>query len=99
MSPLNKKLQNIIGSKNQVKVTRALDQILTSEADEYRYFDPKIMRPTESMPKSKQPISQAVVFMIGGGSFIGKMQSFTYSFIAKLRIPKFDGVRRVKKAR
>lgn len=62
--------KNIIGSKNQVKVTRALDQILTSEADEYRYFDPKIMRPTESMPKSKQPISQAIVFMIGGGSYI-----------------------------
>ena len=58
-----------------MKVTRALDQILTSEADEYRYFDPKIMRPTDSMPKSKQPISQAIVFMIGGGSYIGNSEN------------------------
>jgi hypothetical protein len=51
------------------------------------------------MPKSKQPISQAIVFMIGGGSYIGNILSFTNSLIVKLRVPKFNGVRRVKEAR
>lgn len=49
--------------------TRALDLVLTSEGEDYKYLDPKIMRPTESQPRSKQPITQAIVFMIGGGSY------------------------------
>ena len=28
------------------------------------------MRPVEGQPKSRQPISQAILFMIGGGSYI-----------------------------
>ena len=28
------------------------------------------MRPVEGQPKSRQPISQAILFIIGGGSYI-----------------------------
>ena len=38
--------------------------------EEDKYLDPKIMRPVEGQPKSRQPISQAILFMIGGGSYI-----------------------------
>ena len=50
--------------------TRALDIVLSSDGDDYKYLDPKIMRPTEGQPRSKQPITQAILFLIGGGSFI-----------------------------
>jgi len=62
--------QTISGKKNQVAATRALDIVLSSDADDYKYLDPKIMRPTEGQPRSKQPITQAIVFLIGGGSLI-----------------------------
>merc|ERR1712141_998848 len=56
--------------KSMCPTTRALDSILNNDDDEYKYLDPKIMRPVEGQPKSKQPISQAILFMIGGGSFV-----------------------------
>lgn len=62
--------QTLSGKKNQVAATRALDIVLSSDGDEYKYFDPKIMHPTEGQPKSKQPITQAILFLIGGGSFV-----------------------------
>jgi len=62
--------QTIGGKKTQCASTRALDAVLNVDDEEYKYLDPKIMRPVEGQPKSRQPISQAILFMIGGGSYI-----------------------------
>jgi len=62
--------QTIGGKKQHCATTRALDSILNVDDEEYKYLDPKIMRPVEGQPKSRQPISQAILFIIGGGSYI-----------------------------
>lgn len=62
--------QTIGGKKMLCATTRALDSILNNDDEEYKYFDPKIMRPVEGQPKSKQPIRDAILFVIGGGSYI-----------------------------
>ena len=66
----NSIFQTIGGKKSHCASTRALDSILNVDDEEYKYLDPKIMRPVEGQPKSRQPISQAILFMIGGGSYI-----------------------------
>lgn len=43
------------------------------ETDDFRYFDPKMLKPSEggssSAPKSRAPYQDAVVFMVGGGNY------------------------------
>ena len=38
--------------------------------DEFRYFDPKILRSNETIPRAKNPFQDAIVFVVGGGNYI-----------------------------
>ncbi|KAG7258066.1 hypothetical protein CRUP_014821 [Coryphaenoides rupestris] len=41
------------------------------ETDGYRYFDPKMLRGSESsIPRNKNPFQEAIVFVVGGGNYI-----------------------------
>uniref|UniRef100_A0AAQ6A6X4 Sec1 family domain-containing protein 1 n=1 Tax=Amphiprion ocellaris TaxID=80972 RepID=A0AAQ6A6X4_AMPOC len=41
------------------------------ETDDYRYFDPKMLRGSESsIPRNKNPFQEAIVFVVGGGNYI-----------------------------
>lgn len=43
------------------------------ETDDYRYFDPKLVRQNEggsgAIPKSRAPYQDGIVFMVGGGTY------------------------------
>uniref|UniRef100_A0A3P8T0L0 Sec1 family domain containing 1 n=1 Tax=Amphiprion percula TaxID=161767 RepID=A0A3P8T0L0_AMPPE len=44
---------------------------LFAETDDYRYFDPKMLRGSESsIPRNKNPFQEAIVFVVGGGNYI-----------------------------
>uniref|UniRef100_A0A8K9UN31 Sec1 family domain-containing protein 1 n=1 Tax=Oncorhynchus mykiss TaxID=8022 RepID=A0A8K9UN31_ONCMY len=56
-------------------VTRILDNLMemksNPETDDYRYFDPKMLRGSESStPRNKNPFQEAIVFVVGGGNYI-----------------------------
>lgn len=44
-----------------------MEQKSAPETDDYRYFDPKLIKSDSS--RSKSPINDAVVFVIGGGNY------------------------------
>ncbi|TWW72398.1 Sec1 family domain-containing protein 1 SLY1 -like protein [Takifugu flavidus] len=48
-----------------------MDMKSNPETDEYRYFDPKLLRGSESsIPRNKNPFQEAIVFVVGGGNYI-----------------------------
>lgn len=58
-------------------VTRIVDNLMelkpSPETDEYRYFDPKLLKPGEGVNpapiKSRAQFQDAIVFMVGGGTY------------------------------
>jgi len=38
--------------------------------DDYCYFDPKILRGQDNIPRAKNPFQEAIVFVVGGGNYI-----------------------------
>eukprot|EP00794_Sanderia_malayensis_P019795 gene19795-21736_t len=65
----------VVGTKN-LPVTRIVDALMehksNQEAEEYRYFDPKLLRASDhsSVPRNKTPFNEAIVFVVGGGNYI-----------------------------
>lgn len=65
----------VVGPKN-LPVTRVVEQLMelktTKETEDYRYFDPKMLRvpDSSSIPRSRTPFQEAYVFMVGGGNYI-----------------------------
>jgi len=65
----------VIGTKN-LPVTRIVDAIMehksNQDIDDYRYFDPKMLRPPDdnSSLRSRSPFDEAIVFIVGGGNYI-----------------------------
>ncbi|CAB3987461.1 sec1 family domain-containing 1 [Paramuricea clavata] len=65
----------VVGNKN-LPVTRIVDSIMeiksTADVDDYRHFDPKMLRTTDSssIPRNKTPFQEAIVFVVGGGNYI-----------------------------
>ncbi|KAK3563097.1 hypothetical protein QTP86_016332 [Hemibagrus guttatus] len=50
---------------------RGVKMITRTETDDYRYFDPKMLRGSESsIPRNKNPFQEAIVFVVGGGNYI-----------------------------
>ncbi|XP_031558433.1 sec1 family domain-containing protein 1-like [Actinia tenebrosa] len=74
----------VVGNKN-LPVTRMLDALMDNksnpEVEDFRYFDPKMLRVTDSMsiPRNKTPFQEAIVFMVGGGNFIEYQNLMDYS--------------------
>jgi len=68
-------VKNLVVKKHNLPVTRIVDAIMEmkalAETEDYRYFDPKLLRSTsETAPKNKAPFNDAIVFVIGGGSYV-----------------------------
>lgn len=41
-----------------------------SETDDYIYLDPKLLKCGDTIPKSRAPFQDAIVFVVGGGNYI-----------------------------
>jgi len=70
-------VKNLVFKKHNLPVTRIVDHLMelkpSPDTDDFRYFDPKLLKPSEggsaSGPKSRAPYQDAIVFMVGGGTF------------------------------
>ncbi len=47
--------------------------------EEFLYFDPKILRGGDNVPRAKNPFQEAVVFMVGGGNYIEYQNLMDYA--------------------
>ncbi|CAH8605127.1 unnamed protein product [Dicrocoelium dendriticum] len=68
-------VRHLIGRKSYLPFTRIVSQLMENrscpELEEFRYFDPKLLRrQTSETPRFKQPFNDAFVFVIGGGSYV-----------------------------
>lgn len=41
-----------------------------NETDDYIYLDPKLLKCGDTIPKSRAPFQDAIVFVVGGGNYI-----------------------------
>lgn len=55
-------------------VTKITEQLMECRAgndnDDYLYLDPKLLKRGDTMPKTRAPFQDAVVFIVGGGNYI-----------------------------
>ncbi|XP_009695785.1 PREDICTED: sec1 family domain-containing protein 1 isoform X1 [Cariama cristata] len=68
-------VKNLVLKQQNLPVTRILDNLMemksNPETDDYRYFDPKMLRGSDSsVPRNKNPFQEAIVFVVGGGNYI-----------------------------
>jgi hypothetical protein len=69
-------------------VTRIVDEIMemktSQETEDYRYFDPKQLRVTDSsqIPRNRTPFQEAIVFMVGGGNYIEYQNLVDYTKVS-----------------
>ncbi|KAM3594663.1 uncharacterized protein V6R79_011803 [Siganus canaliculatus] len=68
-------VKNLVLKQHNLPVTRILDNLMemksNPETDDFRYFDPKMLRGSESsIPRNKNPFQEAIVFVVGGGNYI-----------------------------
>ncbi|XP_071787195.1 sec1 family domain-containing protein 1-like [Asterias amurensis] len=69
-------VKNFVVKKHNLPATRIVDALMevksNQETDDYRYFDPKLLRVTDSsaIPRNKMPFQDAIVFVVGGGNYI-----------------------------
>uniref|UniRef100_A0AAZ3RAV7 Sec1 family domain-containing protein 1 n=1 Tax=Oncorhynchus tshawytscha TaxID=74940 RepID=A0AAZ3RAV7_ONCTS len=68
-------VKHLVLKQHNLPVTRILDNLMemksNPETDDYRYFDPKMLRGSESStPRNKNPFQEAIVFVVGGGNYI-----------------------------
>ncbi|XP_071971508.1 sec1 family domain-containing protein 1 [Engystomops pustulosus] len=68
-------VKNFVLKQQNLPATRVLDSLMemksNPETDDYRYFDPKMLRGNDSsIPRNKNPFQEAIVFMVGGGNYI-----------------------------
>jgi hypothetical protein len=73
-------------------VTRIVDELMemktSQETDDYRYFDPKQLRVTDSsqIPRNRTPFQEAIVFMVGGGNYIEYQNLVDYTKVSLLNL-------------
>jgi hypothetical protein len=69
-------------------VTRIVDELMdmktSQETEDYRYFDPKQLRVTDSsqVPRNRTPFQEAIVFMVGGGNYIEYQNLVDYTKVS-----------------
>lgn len=69
-------VKNLVVKRHNLPVTRIVDELMeiktSQETEDFRYFDPKQLRITDSsqMPRNKTPFQEAIVFVVGGGNYI-----------------------------
>ncbi|XP_054154326.1 sec1 family domain-containing protein 1-like [Oppia nitens] len=68
-------VKNLVVKKHTLPITRIVDALMemksVPEADDYRYFDPKMLKTVDNNnSRNKTPFHDAIVFMVGGGNYI-----------------------------
>ncbi|XP_067010101.1 protein sly1 homolog [Anabrus simplex] len=69
-------VKNLVIKRHNLPVTRIVDELMemknSQEIEDYRYFDPKQLRMTDSsqIPRNRTPFQEAIVFIVGGGNYI-----------------------------
>ncbi|XP_037083915.1 sec1 family domain-containing protein 1-like [Pollicipes pollicipes] len=67
-------VKNLVVKKHNLPVTRIVDALMEQksmpEVEEYRYLDPKLLRPDAGAVRSRNTFQEAVVFVVGGGNYI-----------------------------
>ena len=82
-------VKNLVVKKHNLPVTRIVEALMeqknSTEVEDYRYFDPKLLRGTGDAPsqntgaRSRIHFSDAVVFTIGGGNYIEYQNLMDYA--------------------
>ena len=77
-------VKNLSVKQHNLPTTRIVDALMEQKShqdvDEYRYFDPKLLRAdSSSVPRNKSPYQDAFVFMVGGGNYIEYQNLMDYS--------------------
>jgi hypothetical protein len=66
-------VRNLVVKRQNLPLTRMVEDLMdgksTPETDDFRYFDPKLLKPSTSAPKSNG-YQDAIVFVVGGGNYI-----------------------------
>jgi hypothetical protein len=69
-------VRNLVIRTKDLPVTRIVDQLIemkqSKETEDFRYFDPKLLRGNESsvVPRGRGPFQEAYVYIVGGGNYI-----------------------------
>uniref|UniRef100_A0A672HEL9 Sec1 family domain-containing protein 1 n=1 Tax=Salarias fasciatus TaxID=181472 RepID=A0A672HEL9_SALFA len=67
-------VKNLVVKQHNLPVTRILDNLMEMkshpETDDYRYFDPKMLRGSERCDTESDGCNHAIVFVVGGGNYI-----------------------------
>ena len=67
-------VKNLVIKKHNLPATRIVDALMEmktlQDIEDYRYFDPKLLRADSSIPRNKSPFQEAYVFVVGGGNYI-----------------------------
>ena len=77
-------VKNLVIKKHNLPATRIVDALMEMKAmqdiEDYRYFDPKLLRSdSSSIPRNKSPFQDAYVFMVGGGNYIEYQNLIDYA--------------------
>lgn len=67
-------VKNLVVKKHNLPITKIVDELMEIKQgqynDDYCYFDPKILRGQDNIPRAKNPFQEAIVFVVGGGNYI-----------------------------
>merc|ERR1712020_510798 len=67
-------VKNLVVKRHNLPVTKIVDELMEIKQgqyqEDYSYFDPKILRGQDNIPRAKNPFQEAIVFMVGGGNYI-----------------------------
>ncbi|KAK7203362.1 Sec1-like protein [Myxozyma melibiosi] len=79
-------VKNFLPSRKDLTITRLVESLMdpgsgsTHSTEDYLYFDPKMARGslTRPIPRNRTACSEAIVFTVGGGTFLeyGNLQEF-----------------------
>ncbi|EDV23629.1 uncharacterized protein TRIADDRAFT_57033 [Trichoplax adhaerens] len=77
-------VKNLAFKTKDLPVTRIVDALMESrsiaEIEDYRYFDPKLLRASDgSAAHTKNPFQEAIVFMVGGGNYVEYQNLIDYA--------------------
>ncbi|XP_037799503.1 sec1 family domain-containing protein 1-like [Penaeus monodon] len=68
---------NFVLKENKLPITRIVDHLMelknSEEEKEYKYFDPKMLRPGDGNvagARTRTPFQESVVFVVGGGNYM-----------------------------
>ncbi|KAH3887413.1 hypothetical protein DPMN_011430 [Dreissena polymorpha] len=67
-------VKNLVIKKHNLPATRIVDALMEmktmQEVEDFRYFDPKLLRGDSAIPRNKTAFQEAYVFVVGGGNYI-----------------------------